>query len=354
VPAGPYAVVVTNDARTGSTYDVLLIDLQAQIVARVTAKLPLLKPNQTVQLPLVSASNDMVYYLAGDTEIHSLSPGGATALVKTIQQGAGSVLAFAVSPDDQRIAVSLINQGADPSRDTGHGYVENLAGSGNHVNLFSNTAAEAVRWPSGWHGTELIDGAGYGCGGGDGYYSPPSTTGCPASYHVLNSATGSRTATVCETPSTQPVNESDNVYINGLPVPGGVACQESEYYYNGNTTPPSAKILAVDWSGHETTFVTGDNTGQLAYGNCFLAPAKAQMACTANTSQALTLIAPGVTPHNMGRRYNVLGWIDSGHLLVDIDSTTLGVLATDSGAVINLALPGADKVDMRGAMPGGL
>ena len=87
MPPGPYAVVVTNAPRQGSTYDILLVDLQGQVVTRVTAKLPLLKPNQTVSLPLVSASNDLVYYLDGDTDIRSLSASGATALVKTIAAG---------------------------------------------------------------------------------------------------------------------------------------------------------------------------------------------------------------------------------------------------------------------------
>src|ERR1700676_2772309 len=80
VPPGPYGVIVTNTMRVGSTYDVLLIDVLGHVISRVTAKLPLLKPNQTVQLPLASASADLAYYLDGDTTIRSLSPSGATAL----------------------------------------------------------------------------------------------------------------------------------------------------------------------------------------------------------------------------------------------------------------------------------
>lgn len=350
-PPGPYAVIVTNGVRQGSTYDVLLVDLLGHLITKVTAKLPLLKPNQVLQLPLVSASNDLVYYLDGDTEIHSLSATGASALVKTIPQGSSSILGFAVSPDDQRIAVSLINQSADPSKDSSHGYVEDVADGGNHVNLFSNTAADALRWPVGWDGAQVIDGAGGQCGP---YGYGASGNASPCSFHVVSSTTASRTATVCESPSPQPPNESDTDSVNGLPVAAGVACAASEYYYNGVTTPPSAKLLAVDWSGRETTFLSGDKNGQLAYGNCFLAPGGAQMACTANTSQALTLIAPGTAPQNLGRRYAVLGWIDGTHIAVDIDSTTLGVLSTASGAVVNLAQSDADKTVMIGTMPGAL
>jgi hypothetical protein len=78
------------------------------------------------------------------------------------------------------------------------------------------------------------------------------------------------------------------------------------------------------------------------------------MACTANASQALTLLAPGVSPHNLGRRYNVLGWIDGTHIAVDIDSSTMGILSADAGAVVTIALTGADKMQMAAIMPGAL
>jgi hypothetical protein len=349
VPPGPYAVIVTNAARVGSTYDVLLIDVLGHVVARVTAKLPLLKPNQTIQLPLASSSGDLVYYLDGDTTIRSLSPSGTTALVKTIPDGSSSIVAFAVSPDDQRIAVSLINQASDTTHNSGHGYVEGLTDGANRVNLFSNTAADALRWPIGWHGTQVVDGAGQ-CGG-SGYNGNTANT-APCSLHVINSSTASRTATVCESPSPQPPNENYNVSVNGLPVAAGVACIESQYYYGTNTT--SDKLLAVDWSGHESTFLTGDSSGYLQYGNCFLAPAGVQMACTANTSQALTLLARGLAPHNLGRRYNVLGWVDSKHIAVGIDSAALGVLSTDTGLVVTIALTDADKMQLTAILPGAL
>lgn len=352
IPPGPYAVVVTNAMRQGATYDIMLIDLQGQVVARVTAKLPLLKPNQTITLPLVSASNDVVYYLDGDTDIRSLSAAGATSLVKTIAAGSGSIMAFAVSPDDQRIAVALITQASDPSKDSGRGYVEDLADTGNHVDLFSNTSTDAFRWPAGWHGADIIDAVGNQCGG---YYGTSDGTQCAQSYHVVSSTTGARKATVCEGPATQPPNVNQNTVPNGLPVSGGVACVKTEYYYGAQDgTPPDGDILAVDWSNHVTTVVGADKTGQLPVYDCFLAPGGAQMACTANSSQALTLVAHNTSPHSLGRRYSVLGWMDPSHLLVDVDSKTLAVLDAGSGATVSLALPDADKIAMAGAEPGAL
>ncbi len=348
VPSGPYAVVVSNSPRQGSSYDVMLIDLQGAVVTRVTAKLPLLKPNQTLQLPLVSASNDLVYYLDGDTEIHSLAPTGATALAKSIPAGSTSILAFSVSPDNQRIAVSLVNQSTNASKDTGRGYVEDLADAGNHVDLFNNTSIDAFRWPVGWHGTDVIDAVGNNCGYGQ--------TGCVSSYHVISSTTGARDATVCETAAAQPSGSSVNTVPEGLPVGAGVACDQTEYY-NSGTPPDEDHILAVSWSGAVSAFAENTSSpevGPQRWFNCSLAPVGAQMACTDNTTQALTLLARGAAPHSLGRKYNVLGWIDSSHLLVDVDSTTLAVLTPSTGVAINLTLPAADKVDMIGVEPGAL
>lgn len=39
LPTGPYAVTVTNNNRSGNTYDVLLINTSGRIVARTTARL---------------------------------------------------------------------------------------------------------------------------------------------------------------------------------------------------------------------------------------------------------------------------------------------------------------------------
>ncbi len=343
IPPPPYAVVVTNTSRQGATYDILLINVQAQVVTRVTAKLPLLKPNQTITLPLVSASNDLVYYLDGDTDIRSLAPTGPTAVVKTIAAGTSSILGFAVSPDDQRIAVSLINQASDQSKDTGRGYVEDLADSANHVSLFNNTSTDSVRWPVGWHGTDIVDAAGtIGYGG----YQNGS------SYHVVSSANGARRATVCETSPTQSPNGGVTVSPAGDPVAAGTVCNRTEYY-NG-AAPNESDILSVDWTGHVTELVAADKSGNVPYNGCYLAPNGRQMACNDNNSQALVFVPRGGSPHNVGRRYNVLGWMDSTNLLVDIDSKSLAVVNSASGNAVNLALTDADKVEMDAAVPGAL
>jgi len=191
-------VVVTNHSRQGDTYQLELVDLTGHMVSGATAKLPLLKPNQTVQPPLVSASNHLAYYLDGDIDIRSLDPSGHTALVKTIAAGANAILAFAVSPDDQRIAVATITQASDDAKDTGLGYVEDLAGQGvNRVALWNNSKTSALRWPIGWHGQNLVDDID-DCQIPSNYDGNGPIPQQACSYHVVDSRSGNRAAVVCE------------------------------------------------------------------------------------------------------------------------------------------------------------
>jgi hypothetical protein len=356
VPSGPYAVIVTNKQRQGDTYSVQLLDMAGQTVASVTAKLPLLKPNQTVSPPLVSATDDRVFYLDGDTDIRSLVPSGQSALAKTISAGATAALGFSVSPDDTRIAVSLISEASDAAKDTGTGYVEDLAGSGNHAVLWNNTKTDALRWPVGWDGAHLIDDIG-GCGGGGpGYgYTPPAA----CSYHVVDAASATRIATVCESPAKQPYDGSINYDLTGAVTTSGVACLEYAYHYGDCTgSTDSFTITAVDWTGHEHDFLTKSASScsnlQQPLNSCFLSTDGRLMACRDATSQAVTLLNPDGSTRSLGRKYDVLGWIDAGHLLVDVDPNTLGVVTAGTGSLLSIPTQHADQIDMVGTLPGAL
>jgi len=350
-PSGPFAVAVTNSSRQGATYQVLLIDLSGNIVTRAVAKLPLIKPNQSIQPPLLSASNSLVYYLDGDTDIHSLSTSGSTTVVKSVAAGSKSILTFAVSPDDQRIAVALMNQDSDPTKSSGDGYVEDLADGNHHQSLWMNTAADSLRWPVGWHGSKLVDDIGQ-CGG---YYGQSAGAQLPSacSYHVVDSNTGSRTATLCETPATQSASGSDYYSVDGLPTPAGVACAENAYQAG-----TSQQTLSWDdWSGTEHTFATSQQTtgpSSITVGNCSLDVTGSRMACGDNSSGALTLLTPDGKTHSLGRKYGILGWMDDGHLFVQVDPSTLGVVNVDSGALTSIPFDHADQVSMITTLPGSL
>ena len=56
---------------------------------------------------------------------------------------------FAVSPDDQRIAV-IVNDYTTSGAST-RLYVEDLNGGGSHLDIYNRTGARTL-WPIGWHG----------------------------------------------------------------------------------------------------------------------------------------------------------------------------------------------------------
>ncbi|MBV8929736.1 MAG: hypothetical protein JO152_11490 [Mycobacteriaceae bacterium] len=356
-PQGPFGVIVTNADRSGSSYQILLLDVNAHVVARATASLPLLQPNETIDLPLISASSSRVYYRNGDTDVDAMQATGATAVARQLTEGASAEIAFSVSADDQRIAILALTEQSDPTKDSGHGYVEDLSGGTNHVDLFTNTSTDAFRWPVGWHGQSVVDAVGQ-CGGD--YYGPQVGAGARGcSYHVIDATSGARRATICESP---PNNANGGDYYNpsGNATGAGTSCEETQ----GDFNTPAGQTqtdMAVDWSGAEHDFLSQTHIMCCALDgahdlptDCYLAPDGAQMACLATSNQSVVLLQPGGKTQNLGRRYTILGWIDATHLVVTVDPSTLGVLDTSNGVVSTLSLANADKVSLEATLPGGL
>ncbi|MBV8300642.1 MAG: hypothetical protein JOY68_01815, partial [Candidatus Dormibacteraeota bacterium] len=245
---------------------------------------------------------------------------------------------------------------ADSSKDTGVGYVEDMSDSNGHVQLWSNTSSDAARWPVGWQGQSVIDAVGFFSSGGC-YGGPPCPTNTN-SYHVVSSSNGSRTATVCETPTTQSQGSNDYYNLMGNPVTAGTACMENDqqqtssfpnYTYNWTTT-----LEAVAWNGAEHDFASASSTttgDPLPLGNCYLSPDGSRAICEQQTSNALVVVTSSGSQNNLGRRYNPLGWIDSTHLLVEVDSGHLAVLDPDSASVTTIAMTGADQMTMPATLP---
>ncbi|MBJ7609037.1 MAG: hypothetical protein JF887_06355 [Candidatus Dormibacteraeota bacterium] len=354
--AGPFALLLTNQNRSGASYDVLLIDSSARVVARVTAKLPLIKAHQQLSLPLAYASSNGAYYLDGDAAIHLLGADGSKSLVKTIPQGASSLLGFAISPDSKSIAVSVITQQTDDTKTTGRGYVEDLRDSGGHAEIFNNTSQDAYRWPIAWYGGDIVDAVGSApCHGDYGQASsgqPSAGITCATSLHVVDSASQNRVATMCEAPAASPTGTNVTWSLNGLVTPAGVACLQSLYMPTGDSSqpPPSTcTVAAVDLRGGHRNFQSGPCQSIPAAG-CFLSPDGSRMACTSSSTQALGFLSSGGSFHSLGRKYTILGWIDSTHLMVGVDTTTLGVINADTGAETKLTVTAADQVQMLGVV----
>jgi hypothetical protein len=153
------------------------------------------RPNSVVSW--TSITKRRVYYLNGGNEVRFLGPDGTTGLVTQIKVQDNEEAGFAVSPDDTRIAVSILTYAlaADRSQPPTYSgmrlYVEDLQGGGRHLDIFdSKTAAE---FPIGWTGGNVV-------------IAVSTPLCCPTQplnpygateYHVANPDTGHRLVTLC-------------------------------------------------------------------------------------------------------------------------------------------------------------
>src|SRR5258708_380396 len=137
-------------------------------------------------LPLpISASDDRAYYMDAQGVVRFLTVQGESGRATTVPVGGGRRSMFAVSPDDQRIAVivsDFTSAGAAIKL-----YVEDLNGGTNHADIYSQANAFSL-WPIGWHGTDnLVVAKVPACTQGGGPFSAS-----PLELHVVDPATAVR------------------------------------------------------------------------------------------------------------------------------------------------------------------
>lgn len=142
-------------------------------------------------IPWTSMSSTKVFYLTSKSEVWFLAPDGSTGQATTIPVAADEQAGFAVSPDEQKIAVAVFKY----SDAGGYGgmrlYVEDLHGGGHHVDIFTSTTV--AEFPVGWTAGKLV-------------VAVSVTSCCPnvalnpyvaGEYHVVDPGTGKQLATIC-------------------------------------------------------------------------------------------------------------------------------------------------------------
>jgi hypothetical protein len=146
-----------------------------------------------VLMSWTSASRARLYYLNGGSEVRFLAPGGTTGSVTRIAVGASEQAGFAVSPDDASIAVAIFSYTPLPegSYKGMRLYVEDLNGGGHHADIFSSTTV--AEFPVGWTSGRLVLAVSEpGC-----CKAQPVNPYDATSYHVVDPATGTRLASLC-------------------------------------------------------------------------------------------------------------------------------------------------------------
>jgi hypothetical protein len=221
--------VFTGSAQdTPGHYSIRIVDIEGQVRASYLAALggdeipsPLAISRVAVFLPTISLSDTRAYFPDGDGYLRVLAADGSTSIVHTLPNVRGKTRAvFAVSPDDKRIAVSRFDWSVAPM--SVHIYVEDVAGGGNHVDIFDSTSA--YEWPVAWHAGNIVLAV-------NPVHNASNPYGAGA-YHVVKASDGTRIATMGGT---------DCLVVGPLSV-SGTACAS-------DCASTATCVEAVDWSG---------------------------------------------------------------------------------------------------------
>jgi hypothetical protein len=313
---GSFAVLATPTS--ADTYTVSIVGADGKVVASAQPSSPTAvtcgdAAAAVVPLP-ISTSDDRAYYMDAQGVVRYLTVQGETGRATTVPTGGGRRSMFAVSPDDQRIAVVV-------SDFTASGvavklYVEDLNGGTNHLDISSASGSYGL-WPVGWHGTgNLVVAKVPACTQGGG----PLCCG-PAELHVVDPATAIRRFTI----------GGPSCTIAGSASPAGAVCEGTTF----------AQANVVDWTGKTVrSFAVQGPTP------AYLSPD--------GTIVALTQFSNGTTVFNGSSKKLALttcGWIDSTHVIAGGDvqqQPRIGNLTT--GAIVPVAAQGT----CAGRLPGGL
>jgi len=297
---------------------VSIIGIDGKVVASAQASSPAAVTcggTAAAVLPLpVSTSNTRVYFMDAQGVVRYLGPNGDTGQVTTVSIGVARRSVFAVSPDDQRIAVNMIDFTTGGA--TTQLYVEDLNGGGNRVTPYSETGSYTL-WPTGWHGTNnLVVAKVPACTQGGG----PLCCG-PQELHVVDPATWTRRFTL----------GGPQCVVGGFASPAGVVCESSLF--------TSAQVL--NWTAiPQRSFPIGGPTP------AYLSPDGSLVALT-DFGSATT----AVNGANRTLAMQACGWIDATHLLAGGDTQQQPRVGDVTSGTI---LPVAAQGDCGGRIPGGL
>jgi hypothetical protein len=285
------------------------------------------------KLPKVSTSAGRVYFLDGDKDVRYVAPDGSTGLATRVPGNSQSVSVFAVSPDDRRIAVTVLDYRSHPVAI--RLYVEDLIGARNRVEL--PVAYGSYWWPFGWHAGNLVLAG-----------SPDRNPGWVESLQVMNPSNG-RTVAALGSSSCGPAGS--------LPTQAGLACWAN--YQDPLSGRWEMAAGTIDWSGKVTIFsTTGVFKGGLSIspdGRYLLAGFDRDGTMKLISSPAMgstAVILPGV--HGWA---STGGWLDSVHVVIGAiaggpENRAPGLMVVDIQAQSATTL--VERMYLVGRLPGGL
>jgi hypothetical protein len=303
------------------TYTVNLVDTDGCVVASTTAHTwpGYTLPNgdtttETVTMP-TSESATRVYFLDGDSTVRFLALDGSTGVAAQLPGSATDRVSFSVSPDNTRIAFSVMSWGSTGSFEE-QSYVEDVGTGANRTELFTITGGPAEE-PIGWVNGDIV----YGLLGTFNQYMPGPDPPPFEAYHVANPTNGQRLASICSGSGDAWV--FNNAYTS-LPTATGVLCRvgDQEDQYMGT-------LVLVSWSGsHLRTIGDASCANPTAVSPGGIVAIAGQATAVSPSGQCgggsftITVNADG-TSRTLAATGLVEGWMDDAHLIVD-PSTNVG------------------------------
>lgn len=304
--------------------------------AGAAAKTCCVLPGAAIVYPThVSATRTRVYYLDGDTRVMSLSPDGHTRLAARVTGGPSTVIGFAVSPDDRRVAVAVRtylplagHTNYVDARNHLRLYIEDLGTGAHHRDIFEQTFDfETSEWPVGWYHGDLLMAVGYPAAQQYAWQNPYAAAN---GYHLVNPDNGQRLATICAG------NYRTGISPSGPLSQAGTAC-----WHRSTDSSAPASLYDAHWDGSITTFTTQLQTTYAGFVNGAVSPDGSSIALSCG--DALCLARAGGAATSLPFQLAAWGWLDSRHLIVAKSSTGaagLAVLDLNSGSLAPIALSG--------------
>lgn len=315
-----------------SGYQIQLVGADGKIAASTTARNRSFKKNGLVDLPVTSTTSTKVYYLDGDSDIRYMTSTGQTGSAYHIAITGDQLASFAVTPDDLRIAATVIDYASEPP--TMRLFTDDLAG-GHKVELFSSS--RVYEWPVGWHQGHLVlavsplasvQNAGEWYMGSRGF-------------HIVEAASGNRLLAICEDLS------ADTPFPTS---PWGGTCQ---------IYPNVANLVSWDGVKREVLVDRCRAIGPPSPDGSRVAVRGMDGGCATATNAPIRVI-------DSSGRVNVstalgvpLGWLDNSHLIFQEDLPPFSAAnAVAPIKILELANASAVVVDasgfFAGDLPGGL
>lgn len=263
---------------SADTYTVSIVGVDGKVVASAQAGSPTAVTcgdAAAAVLPLpISTSDDRAYYMDAQGVVRFLTVQGEAGRATTVPVGGGRRSMFAVSPDDQRIAVivsDFTSAGAAIKL-----YVEDLNGGANHADIYSQANAFSL-WPIGWHGTDLVVAKVPACTQGGAPFLASSQE-----LHVVDPATAERHFTL----------GGPTCVVAGAASPAGVVCEDTS----------TSLLKQLTWTGGIVKTIPLHNLAP-----AYLSP----------DGSSIAVVGAGVTNIFVGgsKNFEACGWIDSTHMI---------------------------------------